>query len=142
MHNIAGTGVRLDVSDSHSGGMVLSREFSGDSYCRLSFRYVTQGVELVAMVSGVGVVWTSGTRDNSISTANFTFDLQEFSPLKERNVTVLLGDVWNGNGTVLLFSPTLYPCTPCVETCPTSRDGMIQTSPSFTTLLYKHYVQG
>ena len=117
-----GIGISLDVSDSHSGGMVLSQQFLGDKYCRLSFRYVAQGVELVAVVSGVGVVWSSETnRDDHISTANFTFDLQESGEMDERNVTLFLGEVWNGNGTVLIFSPTLYPCTQCV--LPPNDDG-------------------
>ena len=111
--------MKLSVSESHSGGMVLGRQFPGDTYCRLSFNYVAQGVELVAMVSGVGVVWTSDTdRDNSvdgIATANFTFDLAESSLIEERNVTLALGRVWNGNGTVLLLSPTLYPCIQCAS---------------------------
>ena len=120
-----GVAVRLAVSDSHSGGVVLSREFTGDTYCRLSFHYVAQGVELVAIVTGVGVVWTSETDiENSvdgISTANFTFDLVESSLLDERNVTLSLGSVWGGDGSVLLLSPTLYPCTPCAP--PPDSDG-------------------
>jgi hypothetical protein len=128
-----GVAVKLSVSsESHSGGMVLGRQFPGDTYCRLSFNYVAQGVELVAMVSGVGVVWTSDTnRDNSvdgIATANFTFDLVESSLLEERNVTLALGRVWNGNGTVLLLSPTLYPCTQCAsppDKCPEPSPGVL-----------------
>ena len=94
--------------------MVLSHSFTGDRFCRLSFYYMVNGVELVVTVTGVGVVWTSGAHDVKYPTlANFTFDLQEFGVLEERNVTLSLGEVWNGNGTVFIWSPTLYPCTQC-----------------------------
>ena len=118
--------MRVNVSDSHTGGMVLSREFPGDKYCRLSFRYLAQGAELVATVTGVGVVWTSGTnRDNpinNVTVANFTFDLRQFTVLNEREVILSLGEVWDdGSGAVELFRPTLYPCTQCPTTPPDGR---------------------
>ena len=112
----AGVGVWLPLSDSHTGGMVLSRDFPGDSYCRLSMYYVVQGAELVATVSGVGVVWTSKTSDSDSlepAIANFTFDLQVSSVAVERTVILSLAEIWNGNGSVELFNLTLYPCTPC-----------------------------
>lgn len=107
-------GVWLPLSDSYTGDVVLSRVLSGDSYCQMSLDHLVQGVEVVVAVSGVGVVWTSGTRDSySSGTANITFDLQAVGVLEERNVTLSLAQVWNGNGSVFLDNVTLYPCTQC-----------------------------
>ena len=104
----------LPLSQSQAGDQVLSRVFSGDSYCRLSLDFIVQGAELVAAVSGVGVVWTSGTHDSHTrSTANFTFDLQATSVMAEWNVTLSLAEVWNRDGSVYLDDITLYPCTQC-----------------------------
>lgn len=104
----------LPLSDSHTGDVVLSRVLSGDSYCQLSLDHLVQGAEVVVAVSGVGVVWTSGTRYSYTSgTANITFDLQAVGVLEERNVTLSLAQVWNGNGSVFLDNVTLYPCTQC-----------------------------
>ena len=108
----------VSLSDLHTidGDMILSHHFTGDRYCSLSFYYIVKGVELVAMVTGVGVVWTSGIHDidsTEPAIANFTFDLQVFSMLEERNVTLSLGEVWNENGEVVIINPTLYPCTQC-----------------------------
>ena len=102
----------LPLSHSHTGDVVLNRVLHEDSHCRLSLDHVVQGAELVATVSGVGVVWTSGS--GTSTTANFTFDLQAFSVREEREVTLSLGEVWGGgSGSVLLDNLTLYPCTLC-----------------------------
>lgn len=115
----AGVGVWLPLSHSLEGDVVLSREFSGDSYCQLSLDHTVQGAELVATVSGVGVVWTSGTHNSHApDTANFTFDLQAVGVLEEWNVTLSLAQVWDENGSVVLDNPTLYPCTQCQSTTP------------------------
>lgn len=107
-------GVWLPLSHSHVGDVVLSRVLSGDSYCQLSLDNLVQGAEVMVTVSGVGVVWTSRTRDGYTSgTANFTFDLQAVGMLEERNITLSLAQVWNGNGSVFLDNVTLYPCTQC-----------------------------
>lgn len=107
-----GMGVWLPLSDSHAGDVVLSRVLSGDRYCQMSLDHLVQGAEVVVAVSGVGVVWTSGTRGSYTSgTANITFDLQAVGVLEQRNVTLSLAEVWNGNGSVFLDNVTLYPCT-------------------------------
>ena len=111
----AGMGVWLPLSHSHAGDVVLSRVLHEDRYCRLSLDHIVQGAELVAMVSGVGVVWISGSEHNGTSTpANYTFDLQAFSVTEDREVSLSLGEVWDGgHGFAFLDNLTLYPCTQC-----------------------------
>lgn len=113
----ANTGSCLLAADSPNTEVTIATTVINDDICGVSFAYAVSSppMELVVMVDGLGVIWSTLAAPVVSGWANRTLqiDLQDVQIMENRSMSYVARFTSSGVQYAALDNITLHPCTDC-----------------------------